>query len=438
MLTKQDIGQYSQFTNLFLNKKQNGQVYDLRKNGKDTGIVGRWIDQKCTPDVFYIILDSIVNYIEDFSLKNNVSTTDVAIDWKSLANHQYTVLNIHNLFSKPSTTTKAVKNEYNKFFGQQLELLTYAGLLSKGKRGKGYKVNSINDWNLIEELSQGKQRVVEIFLYSYVKYVLEESGLSPFFVKFLTTQNTTTFYELRNEYIYFYKKYTNSCTKSSSTDEITRIFPKVLNLICYIEDKRGTKGGHLSENMILLTDINYNRENFRDKNKNKPKGMSRQQHSLANPNKFVVYYEAKAKKLVKNNNKKREEAISLPKTQCPLGEAREDDLQYPFNAQEAHHMIARHENMLYSDWTENLILLTPNQHTVKAHPQGNTQVVDKMYQKYCFVSKYEIILNNLNEPKSIYNLVDYFKMLNDYYNAPILDETKLYSLEDFKNIIETI
>ena len=186
MLTKQDIGQYSQFTNLFLNKKQNGQVYDLRKNGKDTGIVGRWIDQKCTPDVFYIILDSIVNYIEDFSLKNNVSTTDVAIDWKSLANHQYTVLNIHNLFSKPSTTTKAVKNEYNKFFGQQLELLTYAGLLSKGKRGKGYKVNSINDWNLIEELSQGKQRVVEIFLYSYVKYVLEESGLSPFFVKFLS------------------------------------------------------------------------------------------------------------------------------------------------------------------------------------------------------------------------------------------------------------
>lgn len=364
--------------------------------------------------------------------------TDVVLTWNLLAQHQYTVANIHNLFSKPSTTTKAVKNEYNKFFGQQLELLTYAGLLSKGTRGKGYKVKSIDDWNLIEELSQGKQRVVEIFLYSYVKYVLKSSGLYSFFRNFRLLQDKSSFSQLRNEYIDFYKKHTNSCTKSSSTEEITRIFPKVLNLICYIEDKKGTKGGHLSENIILLTDINYNRENFRDKSKNKPKGISRQQHSLANPNKFVVYYEAKAKKLVKNNNKKREEAISLPKTQCPLGEARGDDLQYPFNAQEAHHMIAKHENMMYSNWVENLILLTPNQHTVKAHPQGNTQVVDKKYQKYCFISKYEIILDNLNEPKSIYNLVDYFKMLNDYYNSQILDETKIYSIEEFKTIIETI
>ncbi len=125
MLQGKEVDLYNRFTDLFNSKKQNGQIYDLRTNGKDTGTAGRWIDQKCTPDVFYITLDSIVNYVEDISTNKNIPITDIAIDWKLLTTHQYTVSNIHNLFSKPSTNTKAVKNEYNKFFGQQLELLTY-------------------------------------------------------------------------------------------------------------------------------------------------------------------------------------------------------------------------------------------------------------------------------------------------------------------------
>lgn len=45
-----------------ISKFLNENDYDLRKH-KDTA--GRWIDQKCTPDVVWSISDFILNYIEN-------------------------------------------------------------------------------------------------------------------------------------------------------------------------------------------------------------------------------------------------------------------------------------------------------------------------------------------------------------------------------------
>ena len=49
MLTQQDITAFC-----------NGHDYDIRKSHN-----GRWIDQKCTPDVIWSIADFVLEYVDD-------------------------------------------------------------------------------------------------------------------------------------------------------------------------------------------------------------------------------------------------------------------------------------------------------------------------------------------------------------------------------------
>ena len=46
---------------------------------------------------------------------------------------------------------------------------------------------------------------------------------------------------------------------------------------------------------------------------------------------------------------------------------------------------------------ENLILLTATQHNTKAHPNNNTQIVDKDYQLVLLLAKSETIEKSLNK-----------------------------------------
>ena len=48
-----------------------------------------------------------------------------------------------------------------------------------------------------------------------------------------------------------------------------------------------------------------------------------------------------------------------------------------------------------ADYIENLIALTSGQHLQKAHPEGNTQVIDRDFQYLCLICKTESIKNNI-------------------------------------------
>lgn len=84
----------------------------------------RWIDQKCTYDVLHIIADSILEHMQD----NMV----VAFTVKDIWNSEYARENVQDIFSKPDLS-KYSSNEYDKYFGQPIKLLAYAGVLSEQK-----------------------------------------------------------------------------------------------------------------------------------------------------------------------------------------------------------------------------------------------------------------------------------------------------------------
>ena len=119
----------------FLNQKN----YDLRESHN-----GRWIDQKCTPDVVSIIADCICAFNSE---KNNELFTSMDI-WHS----QYTHDNILSIFKKPGVNEEAARNEYDKFFQQPMEMLANAGVLIKEKRGSR-NFYRIGRWDILEYIA---------------------------------------------------------------------------------------------------------------------------------------------------------------------------------------------------------------------------------------------------------------------------------------------
>ena len=122
------------------------QNYDIRieKNG-------RWIDQKCTPDVVNIIADCVMQYIFDVDNLEMFSSVDI---W----HYKYTKENIRDIFNKPSTEHGLSKNEYDKFFAQPLEMLANAKVLNKSKKGNK-NIYSVNDVDILEYISLHERNV---------------------------------------------------------------------------------------------------------------------------------------------------------------------------------------------------------------------------------------------------------------------------------------
>ncbi|WP_411675302.1 hypothetical protein [Campylobacter sp. LR291e] len=86
--------------------------YDIKKTNN-----ARWIDQKYIPDVISIVADCILeftNYDENIIFK----ISDIWLN-------EYTKQNVMMIFAKPSTDLNETSNEYDKFFAQPINLLTY-------------------------------------------------------------------------------------------------------------------------------------------------------------------------------------------------------------------------------------------------------------------------------------------------------------------------
>ena len=101
-----------------------------------------------------------------------------------------------------------------------------------------------------------------------------------------------------------------------------------------------------------------------------------------------------------------------------------DSMSIGQQATHMHHIFPKHEFPVIADYVENLIALTAGQHLQKAHPAGNTQVIDKDYQYTCLISKTESIRKNLldgiGEP--LYDFLAFMIVLDtglrtDYFEA---------------------
>lgn len=392
----------------FLNKYD----YDIRKTGS-----GRWIDQKCTPDVLCTVADCIIEYTSSNPEKEWFTSVDI---W----HNKYTVDFVESVYKKPNPDEKKARNEYDKYFAQPMEMFAYAKILEKQKRGnKNYY--KINDIDLLYFIAIREMNALK-FIYLYNQKVLQDSNLFMFFETFFKKPNSETYNYVKTEFMKFTTKYTPINGKT----ECNRIFTKVINPIAFIKHTYGTKDGRISKEIITNDVLMYNRANFRDIYSGKPKGITRKEY-LATlkdvPDENLIKYQSvKAKKLLRRFNDMFNNGISEVQDKHAIGQA--------INM---HHIFPENEYKEISGYIENLIALTPNQHFIEAHTNGNTQIVDTAFQQVCLISKALSIQNNLNGPEEqiIYSF-DNFK----YVLSVGLDDESFKEIDnlDFNEIIRMI
>ena len=106
-------------------------------------------------------------------------------------------------------------------------------------------------------------------------------------------------------------------------------------------------------------------------------------------------------------------------------------------ATQAHHIFPQSDYPSIADYVENLIMLTPNQHYFMAHPNNNTQYIDKDFQYICLLAKSTKIFLDLtsDDPEKFYDFEDYKHVLNTGLKTEEFNHVR--SL-DFQTILEKI
>ena len=384
--------------------------YNIRKSGD-----ARWIDQKCTYDVLSIIADCICEYVDN----TGYSEFTVSDIWHS----DYARENVIEIFSKPDPELKA-GNEYDKYFGQPIKLLAYSKVLSVRMEKKRYYY-SINNRVIIDKIALRPINALN-FLYEYISKVLIDSDLINVFSNFFSKQNNDSYKELRDTFIHF----TITYTKINGVTECGRIFTKVLNPLAFKLKKLGTEKGRISKNIITLNDLQYNRLNWRDELSGKDKSITRLEYEPTTvqlkARAFKNYTVNKAKKAIRKYNNILAEGMS------EVYQASEN-----VKATQVHHIFAQSEYPEIADFVENLIMLTPNQHFSMAHPNNNTQYIDRDFQYICLLSKSRNIyldLTSENEDK-FYDFDNYKYVLNIGFET---DEFSSINFLDFTSLVEKI
>jgi hypothetical protein len=349
-----------------------GFNYDVRITGN-----ARWIDQKCAADVVTIVADCIIQYADAHSA--DFFTAD------DIWHNDYTVANVADIFKKPSPNEAKAIAEYNKFFMQPMEMLVYAGILSRTKK-ENRNIYTITDHSLLEYLSI-RERNALTFLQLYIAKVLTDSGLMPLFENFFAKQTKNAYDDVKDGFTGFTIRY----TKINGETECRRIFIKVLNPLAYQRNKYGTEKGRLSTGKITYDMLMYNRDNFRDIYTEKPKELTRRQYieqvGIRPSSGLNAYMSQKAKRLVRAFND-------------GFRNGRSEVYDTRHNADLAihiHHIFPEAEFSDICAFYENLIALTPTQHYSYAHPQGNTSRIDVSYQHTCLIAKADVIRETLED-----------------------------------------
>jgi len=343
---------------------------DIRKSKN-----ARFIDHKVTADVLTIIADCVVEFIEQTN-KEEFTVKDI---WE----FKYSNENIKEVFGKPEVLEKKAKSEYDKFFSQSLISLAYGKILN-GEKKKGKWYFTIENKVILDFISI-RERNSLIFLNIYLTKILNDSNIWDIFNNFFEFPTKEKLKIIKDEYKVMIRHY----TKTQSELDINRMFPKVLNPLAYARKKLGIVDGRISKDIIGLNDLFYNRKNWSDVEKDK--NETREEYELRAKNKIITYQKyslQKAKKLIK-------------KYHSPHSEI-QDEFSYG-EATQVHHIFMQSDFPTIDSYLENLILLTPTQHMTKAHPNNNTKIIDKEYQKVCINAKY----NSIQMFPNLYSMEDF-------------------------------
>lgn len=386
----------------FLNHKN----YDVRVSGN-----GRWIDQKCTPDVVSIVADCIIAYADLLPHTTKFTSMDI---WHS----EYTERNILDIFKKPGTENHAARNEYDKFFQQPMELLAYSGVLVKTKIGSR-NFYSIGSRDILEFIALSERNALK-FLQIYIEKVLSDTGLIDTFNWFFNHPNQNNYISVKDAFTHMTKTY----TRINGDTESWRIFIKVINPLAFKNNSYGTEKGRISKDPITYDMLMYNRDNFRDIYSNKPKGLTRNEYLMqigVSPNiAYSAYSSSKAKKYLRLFN----DTFRKGLTEVDVNLITEPAIQM-------HHIFPEDQFPDICAFYENLIALTPNQHFINAHPNGNTSRIDRKYQYKCLLCKLKNICDNSmsHTEEHIYNKRSFLKILDIGLNTDEFEQMSSFSYD---------
>jgi hypothetical protein len=375
----------------------NSKHYDIRVSRN-----GRWIDQKCVYDVVSFVADCIKNYCDD-------NGTDIFCSpdiWRS----NYTKKWLLAFFTKADPNIEESHDEFNKFFRQPCKMLAAAGVLTElgGGVGSSPIVFKIVNRDVLDFLAMRPQNAL-IFLQFYVEKTIIDSGLSDPFETFFEYQDEDSFGTLKERF----KQFCFDYTPINNKREADRIFSKVLNILAFGKRKHGTAQGRLSNENITLSDITYNRENFRDVRKSRT--LARREAPSAGSSITTIDYEiARAKRVLNDFNINYNGGLSEIMDAFATGEATH-----------IHHIFPKHEFPSIAAYLENLIALTPGQHFSEAHPTGNTSKIEPAFQYLCLLAKLRAIRLNL-DPNGvetvIYSFRCFLEVLNTGYSTTRFSE----------------
>ena len=242
-------------------------------------------------------------------------------------------------------------------------------------------------------------------------------------------QNKDSFYDLKDGYTSF----TIENTPINGATECGRIFTKVLNPLACKYKKCGTERGHISKDIITQDMLLYNQRNWRDILSEKPKDMTRVDYEVMLPklgeDYMTTYRINRAKRNLRRFNDMYRNGLTELKEDRHLADM----------ATQMHHIFPVNQYPQIADYLENLIALTPTQHFSYAHPNNNTQYIDKAYQYLCLIAKTGSIRENLlgnNDEPTIYDFYLYKMVLNTGLNTEEFFDVKDMDFDDVLNRIE--
>lgn len=355
--------------------------YDIREMHN-----ARFSDQKCIPDVVNAVAECVLEYTQG-SHEVEFSKNDI---WHSDYSRQL----LEESFTKPDTENVAMQSEYDKFFAQPLKMFAAAGVLIERKDGN-QNIYHIEDEKVLDFVSTREKNAL-IFLDIYLTKVMRDSGYYQFFEAFFQNQDKISFNYLRDALVSLFK----DNTPIRGDYEPPRIYNKIINILAFRRRKKGSVRGNLSDSIITIDEIRYNRLNWRDIAK--PKEMSRQEYAQA------------IGEQVGNSQGYYNRAVEQAKRFVRSLEEFSEVHRYPaYAATDAHHIFMKSEYPELADMPENIIALTGTEHYSYAHPNRNTQRIDPNYQMICLISKLDSIERNFQEGRDDYSLADFSKILNE-------------------------
>jgi len=354
----------------------NGLDLDIRKKN-----IGTFMDQKVTPDVVSGVAECILEYL---------SENEEPFTINDIRHFEYSNQLVKEVFNKPDV--QKAENEYDKFFSQPIKMLAYAGILEEDLNKRPYKYSVSN--NTVLEYVEMRERNGATFLQKYLEKLTLDSGIKILFDEFFISQNKAGYERLKTRFINF----VIDNTPKNDPRDISRIFSKIINPLAFREKKFGTRRGSISQTVISLDELYYNRPNWRDISKDK--SITREEakalfEDVVENKNFFKHHVTKAKKFVRKIQ--------------PFSEIHRFE-QYP--GLQAHHIFMESEFPQIADLPENIIILTPNQHYYRAHPNNKTSVIDEKYQAICLMSKLDSIEINNRSGESDYSLEDFIDVLN--------------------------